>query len=54
MNVATLAPLGISEHGPVGCHLTRYRKFPQRDRNTGVDFLDELVQTQTPEMHLVF
>jgi len=38
MNAATLAPLGISEHGPVGCHLTmqilRYRrKSPQQDKN---------------------
>lgn len=57
MNAATLAPLGISEHGLVGCHLTQTYgtagNLHSRTgiyRNTGVDSFDELVQNQTPEM----
>jgi hypothetical protein len=57
VNAATLAPLGISEHGPVGCHRTQTYdtagNLHSRTgiyRNTGVDSLDELVRNQTPEM----
>ena len=54
MDVATPAPQGISEHGPVGCHPTQSYATTAGNlhRNPGVDSLDELVQTQAPERNL--